>query len=74
MNRYEGLGLKHDNDHKTFEDPVCGMSISRATAAAEHEHGGKVYYFCAPVCQEAFAADPDRYIRRHRQHGLKPVD
>lgn len=66
--------LKHPIDERAYEDPVCGMLISRMTAAAEYEHRGKVYYFCAPDCQADFAADPDRYIRHHRQHGLKPAE
>lgn len=70
----ERVSMKHTNDGKTFTDPVCGMAISRLTAAAEYEHHGKTYYFCAPVCQRTFAANPDTYIRHHRQHGLKPAE
>ena len=42
-------------------DPVCGMTISRATAAASREIGGTTYYFCSAQCANTFDADPDRY-------------
>lgn len=56
-------------EHK---DPVCGMLVCRTTAAAEYEFQGKTYYFCAEACRAAFAEEPSRYLRVHRQHGLKP--
>ena len=43
-------------------DPVCGMSIDPATAAAVRSHAGRNYFFCAPGCAEAFDADPQRYL------------
>ena len=38
---------------------------------AEAEFQSKTYYFCAPECRDAFLADPQQYLRPHRQHGLK---
>jgi len=55
-----------------FRDPVCGMEISRMTAIEECDYQGKTYYFCADVCRKAFEAEPEKYIRQHRQHGVKP--
>lgn len=43
-------------------DPVCGMSVTIATAKHVHEHGGTTYYFCNPRCKEKFAAEPGRYL------------
>jgi P-type Cu+ transporter len=43
-------------------DPVCGMTVDPATAAAEYDHGGTKYYFCAVRCKERFAADPDTFL------------
>jgi len=43
-------------------DPVCGMSVDPATAAAVHSHEGRNYFFCAIGCAEAFDADPFRYV------------
>ena len=42
-------------------DPVCGMKVEPAKAAATAEHAGKVYYFCCAGCAKKFAADPVRY-------------
>jgi len=47
----------------TEVDPVCGMRVDPARAAARHEHEGRTYYFCNPGCAERFAADPQRYLR-----------
>jgi len=55
-----------------FKDPVCGMEVSRLTAIEECVYQGKTYYFCARICREAFEAEPGKYIRHHRQHGVKP--
>jgi YHS domain-containing protein len=45
-------------------DPVCGMTLRRAEAAASMEHDGRPYYFCVPECRDRFEADPERYLRR----------
>jgi Cu+-exporting ATPase len=42
-------------------DPVCGMRIDDAEAAATVEHDGRTYFFCSEVCRDAFVADPDAY-------------
>ncbi len=42
-------------------DPVCGMTVDPATAAAHRQHAGAGYYFCGEGCAAAFDADPDRY-------------
>jgi uncharacterized protein len=36
-------------------DPVCGMSVDRATAL-RLEHDGHTYFFCSEHCRAAFAA------------------
>ncbi len=56
----------------SFKDPVCGMEVSRMTAIEAFVYQGKTYYFCARTCREAFEAEPGKYIRHHRQHGVKP--
>jgi YHS domain-containing protein len=56
-----------ENDHyqreNTVIDPVCGMRINKAWAAAQMEYGGQTYYFCVEECRAKFAADPQRYLR-----------
>ena len=42
-------------------DPVCGMYIRPAEAAATSQHEGRIVYFCAAGCKEDFDADPSRY-------------
>jgi YHS domain-containing protein len=63
--------MKHPIDQRSHKDPVCGMVVSRLTAVAEADFQSKTYYFCAPECRDAFLADPQRYLRVHRQHGLQ---
>lgn len=38
-----------DSAANVAKDPVCGMSVDPATAAATREYGGVTYYFCNPV-------------------------
>jgi YHS domain-containing protein len=33
-------------------DPVCGMEIDSAAAAASEEYQGKTYYFCSEGCHQ----------------------
>ncbi|MFQ5993264.1 MAG: heavy metal translocating P-type ATPase, partial [Nitrospiraceae bacterium] len=44
-------------------DPVCGMTVEEATAAATAEYEGRTYYFCAPGCKRTFEADPAGALR-----------
>ena len=41
-------------DSPYAKDPICGMQVEKATAAATYEHEGVTYYFCAPGCMESF--------------------
>ena len=38
-------------------DPICGMSVDPATAAATIEHDGKTHYFCSQGCADTFVAN-----------------
>lgn len=38
-------------------DPVCGMSVEKASAAATVARGSSTYYFCSPRCRERFLAE-----------------
>lgn len=44
------------------KDPVCGMSVDPATAAATREYNGTTYYFCNPGCADRFSQNPQAYI------------
>jgi Cu+-exporting ATPase len=54
----------------TVSDPVCGMTIDPATAAAHADVGGHTYYFCSEHCHHTFLADPAAYTgsAEHSQH------
>jgi uncharacterized membrane protein YraQ (UPF0718 family)/YHS domain-containing protein len=45
-------------------DPVCGMSVDPAHAAATVEHDGATWWFCGTGCRDAFVADPSAYVAR----------
>ena len=45
----------------TVTDPVCGMEIDSAAAAASEEFQGKTYYFCSEGCHQRFVAAPEQY-------------
>jgi Cu+-exporting ATPase len=46
----------------THIDPVCGMTVDPAQAAATADHEGSTYYFCSLGCQKAFLRSPAEYI------------
>jgi P-type Cu+ transporter len=46
----------------THIDPVCGMTVDEAKAAATSTYNGKKYYFCNPRCRDRFDADPERFL------------
>ncbi|TIN69493.1 MAG: heavy metal translocating P-type ATPase, partial [Mesorhizobium sp.] len=43
-------------------DPVCGMSVDRATARHFARHEGQGFYFCSAACQAKFEAEPQKYL------------
>src|SRR5215475_1317078 len=44
------------------KDPVCGMTVHPAKAAAEREFAGSTYYFCAKGCAARFEKDPQKFL------------
>ena len=57
---------RHANE-QSFVDPVCGMSVDPAKAAATLRHDGHQFYFCAEECRQAFESDPDMYKAKKRK-------
>jgi P-type Cu+ transporter len=47
----------------TVTDPVCGMEIdsAAAAAAASEDYQGKTYYFYSEGCHQRFVAAPEQY-------------
>jgi Cu+-exporting ATPase len=43
-------------------DPVCGMSVDRATARHLSKHAGEQFYFCSAGCLSKFEATPETYL------------
>jgi len=54
----------------TYIDPVCGMSVDPATAAAKTCHNGVEVYFCAQGCKQAFDAHPQKYAGSRKKKGF----
>ncbi|MFB9619717.1 heavy metal translocating P-type ATPase [Brooklawnia cerclae] len=52
----------HDEGATRVVDPVCGMSIDPAKAAAAREYDGNTVYFCSQGCAKAFDEDPAKYL------------
>ncbi len=44
-------------------DPVCGMSVLPASAAAQAEFLGKAWFFCSKRCHAKFTANPAGYVQ-----------
>lgn len=40
------------------KDPICGMTVDKATAV-HAERDGKTYYFCCDSCRQKFLSNPD---------------
>ncbi|MEO7229387.1 MAG: YHS domain-containing protein [Candidatus Limnocylindrales bacterium] len=51
------------------KDPVCGMEIDPAQAAATEVHEGQTFYFCSQACHDTFVKDPHRYGHPSMGHG-----
>jgi P-type Cu+ transporter len=56
---------------KLDKDPVCGMSVDPAKAAASVEYESKLYHFCSRGCAEKFKADSQRYLSPSYKTGGK---
>ena len=42
-------------------DPVCGMIVEPANAAASRLYEGTTYYFCSTSCADEFDANAAQY-------------
>lgn len=45
-------------------DPVCGMSVDRASTPAQVDWQGQTFYFCAGGCRDEFMAAPEQFLRQ----------
>ena len=51
------------------KDPVCGMKISKKTAAATSDYMDKTVYFCAQGCKNKFDENPLKYMKTEERKG-----
>jgi Cu+-exporting ATPase len=51
-------------------DPVCGMSVDPANAAATFDHDGRTYYFCMTGCRDKFGREPEKYLNPQKSEEL----
>ena len=52
---------RKEEEMATVKDPVCGMDIDPASAAASEEYEGKTYHFCSEACHQKFVANSDQF-------------
>jgi xanthine dehydrogenase accessory factor len=57
-----GASLEPAPDDIVLVDPVCGMTVDRASARHLAEHAGVVYAFCRMGCRTAFIREPEAYV------------
>jgi YHS domain-containing protein len=46
------------------KDPVCGMHLTEASAAAKSNYNGKTYCFCSTACKTVFDKNPEKYVAK----------
>ena len=50
-------------------DPVCGMKLDSAKAAATEATQGQTLYFCSSDCHKKFRANPGQYVKSPQKSG-----
>ena len=50
-------------DPNAVVDPVCGMDVDPATAAAKSDYKGKTYYFCSKDEKAQFDKEPEKFLK-----------
>src|ERR1700688_2221965 len=53
------------------KDPVCGMTVEPAKAAAKQELRGTTYYFCSRGCAARFAKEPEKFLAAPGSSGMQ---
>ena len=64
MNHHAEVKHAEHGERSQAIDPVCGMAVSPATAAAVVERDGRKYYFCSHNCEQKFLSNPGAYIAK----------
>lgn len=50
------------------KDPICGMTVDKATSL-HTERDGKTFYFCGSKCQQKFVSAPTGVKPEHKGGG-----
>jgi len=50
-------------------DPVCHMTVKESEAAATYDYAGHRFYFCAVMCRDRFAENPDSFLNGKASKG-----
>jgi xanthine dehydrogenase accessory factor len=58
-------------DDIVLVDPVCGMTVDRASARHLAEHDGVVYAFCSIGCRTRFIKDAPSYLAAPGTHSME---
>ncbi|HVB00755.1 MAG TPA: permease [Acidimicrobiales bacterium] len=53
----------HHSEKAPTIDPVCGMTVDPASAAAHRVHEGRDVWFCSLSCATQFDADPSKFAK-----------
>jgi YHS domain-containing protein len=67
-----GLAAQQQSADKAV-DPVCGMTVVKANAKATFDYKGTTYYFCSTGCKDAFAKEPEKYLKAQQAAAEKPA-
>ena len=51
------------------KDPVCGMKVSKKTAAATSQYMDKTFYFCSKACKKKFYQDSMKHMKTEEKKG-----
>ena len=68
MHKIRSEKLQHSKMERTgstakiAKDPICGMTVDPAKAAATIEYEGQPYYFCSKGCAAKFQQDPAKFL------------
>ncbi len=49
-------------EQETATDPICGMSVTIASARHQAEYKGQAYYFCCAGCRTQFLENPEAVL------------
>jgi YHS domain-containing protein len=63
-----------DEDTKLKDQETCPVMGNPINKDVYVDHEGKRIYFCCPGCDSKFKAEPQKYLKKLREMGEKPVD